>query len=107
MLNVGKGFLGLFIVTVVAGFSFSYAQESGEELPTGKAMRPKLEFPTVEAYSNEIGEAGIMLDREHVRLFAPKTRETEALWEFTLNTRSWSITSRKGVRMRAVARAFA
>ena len=78
MLNVGKGFLGLFIVTVVAGFSFSYAQESGEQLPTGQAIKPKLEFATVEAYSNEIGEAGIMLDREHVRLFAPKTRETEA-----------------------------
>ena len=41
-------------------------------------VRPDLIFPTLEAYSKAIGEPGILIDSEHVRLFAPRSREQEA-----------------------------
>jgi len=44
----------------------------------GRGPSPRLKFSAVEAYSEEIAEAGIMIDGEHVRLFAPKKREKEA-----------------------------
>jgi hypothetical protein len=47
-------------------------------LPTGLDMKPTLEYPTAEAYSEAIGEPGVVVESKHVLFFAPKSREREA-----------------------------
>ena len=37
-----------------------------------------LKWPTLAAFSKECGEPGVVIDSEHVRLFAPKRREKDA-----------------------------
>ncbi len=52
------------------------ALTSSDKVPS--AIRPTLKFQTLKSYESECGEAGIMLDSVHVRLFAPKRKANEA-----------------------------
>jgi hypothetical protein len=41
-------------------------------------LKPNLKWPTAETYSAEIKEPGVLLQSDHLWLFAPKSREKEA-----------------------------
>jgi hypothetical protein len=43
-----------------------------------RTVSPALEFATLEHYTKALGEPGVMLDSENVRLFAPKRLENDA-----------------------------
>ncbi|MHC5039040.1 MAG: hypothetical protein ACYTHM_17160 [Planctomycetota bacterium] len=50
--------------------------EEKKRLP--QTLRPVLKFPTLTSYEKEIKEKGVVLDSEHVRIFAPWKRAKEA-----------------------------
>jgi hypothetical protein len=43
-----------------------------------QTISSELKWPTLKAFSKECGEQGVLLEDEHVRLFAPKRREHDA-----------------------------
>lgn len=45
---------------------------------TGQTISSDLKWPTLKAFEKECGEPGMLLENEHVRLFAPKRRERDA-----------------------------
>jgi hypothetical protein len=68
-------------------FASLLAQTSGpaDEQP----LKPDLKWPTLEMYSAEIGEPGVLLQGDHLWLFAPKSREKEAGIIFKYLTRAY------------------
>jgi len=41
-------------------------------------FKPNAKFPTLEAYTRAVGQPGILLDREHIRMYAPKRLSRQA-----------------------------
>ena len=58
-------------------FKYLFLSES-EEGPERPLMNPELKFPTLKAFEAESGEAGVMLDDDRLRLFAPQRKAKEA-----------------------------
>ncbi|CAN5515069.1 hypothetical protein BH09SUM1_BH09SUM1_20740 [soil metagenome] len=59
--------------------AFLLADVAGAQpAPTPQPVKPNLEFPTAATYEKEIGEAGVMMEGEHVIVFAPKRLEQRA-----------------------------
>jgi hypothetical protein len=52
--------------------------EEAAEAPGAQTLNPSLPFKDEASYSQVIGEPGLILESEHVLLFAPRTREAEA-----------------------------
>jgi hypothetical protein len=46
--------------------------------PAEQPLKPDLKFPTADSYERAIGEPGVLLQSDHVWLFAPKRKATEA-----------------------------
>lgn len=49
-----------------------------KEIPFIPTLKPKLKFPTLESFENEIGEPGVLLDSTYVCMFTPKRKEKAA-----------------------------
>ena len=41
-------------------------------------LNPRLKFPTLAVYEREIGEPGVLYEKDHIRVYAPKSKDTEA-----------------------------
>src|SRR5438105_2789171 len=55
----------------------------------GHPLKPNLKFPTLASYETEIGEPGMLLQGDHLWLFAPKTRTREANAIFKILVRAY------------------
>jgi hypothetical protein len=62
------------MVVAICGFVGAQTSTPADEQP----LKPNLKWTTVEAYSAEIGEPGVLLQSDHLWLFAPRSREKEA-----------------------------
>jgi hypothetical protein len=65
---------------------------AGDPAPSTAQSHPAeraLPFPSLEAYEKAIGGPGILLDNEHVRLFAPAARQREAKIIHTLLVKAY------------------
>ena len=46
--------------------------------PADQPLKPDLKFPTALSYEKEIGEPAVVLESDHLWLFAPKRKNKEA-----------------------------
>src|SRR6188768_2141852 len=65
----------LLVAFVLAISSTVLAQTSA---PAEQPLKPNLQFPTQESYEKEIAEPALLLQNDHLWLFAPKRKSTEA-----------------------------
>src|SRR5690348_11246448 len=68
-----KVMLVTMILPVVA-----FAQTSAPASAPSQQLKPGLKWPTLESYKTELGEPGLLLQSDHLWLFAPKRKSTEA-----------------------------
>lgn len=54
------------------------ALTTGPGAPSSQTVSADAPFAALSAYEASLGERGVMLDSDHLRLFAPKRRETDA-----------------------------
>ena len=57
--------------------------------PTSQPLKPNLKFPTRESYETEIGESAVLLQNDHLWLFAPQRKSKEATAIFKLLTAAY------------------
>jgi len=63
--------------------------EPAVETPKAQTVNPETLFKDEASYTQSIGEPGLVLQSEHVWLFAPRTRETEANIIFPYLTKAY------------------
>ncbi len=54
------------------------AGATSQTLPTTQPMKPNLKWPNLASYETEIKEPGVLLESDHLWLFAPKVKAKEA-----------------------------
>lgn len=88
-LRLAKGQVALTLKHLSGdGLRFQQIALSRSQQPP-RATRPDLKYPTLASYERTIREPGLMLDGEHVTLFAPKIRQAQARAVFGRLTRAY------------------
>lgn len=76
-------------IAIVASILCAASLLAQSTLPSTQPLRPDLKFPTLESYQAEIHEPGILLQSDHVWMFAPKGKQKEAQIIFPYLTKAY------------------
>src|SRR5262245_60100829 len=79
------GILGVLCLPLIA-FGQTTAPASQ---PVEHPLKPNLKFPTLASYETEIVEPGVILQSDHLWLFAPKRKTQEANAIFKILTHAY------------------